>query len=94
MNHGYPMHNEKSQTEGELIMPESRLFVETRANISWSAMIIFLTYEGRSFKCVIWVLQGGILIPFIFRLLQTFKVFSLDRNHFLSLENHFVEAEK
>ena len=53
-----------------------------------------LNYEGRSFNVVIGVLQGVLLIPFTFRLLQPFEVFSLDWNTLSSLEIQSVKAEK
>ena len=51
-------------------------------------------YEGRSFNVVIWVLQGALLIPFTFRFLQPFEVFSLDGNTLFKSRNPFCKGRK
>ena len=53
--------------------------------------IVFLllhgNIQGRSFNVVIGVLQGALLIPFTFPLLQPFKLFSLDGNTLFKSRN-------
>ena len=53
-----------------------------------------LKYEGCSFNVVIGVLQGALLIPFTFRLLQPFEVFSLDGNTLFKSRNPFCKGRK
>ena len=50
-----------------------------------------LLYEGRSFNVVVGVLQGALLITFIFRLLQPFEVFSFDGNTLFMSRNPFCK---
>ena len=49
-------------------------------------------YERRSFNVVIGVLQGALLIPFTFRLLPPFEVFSLDGNTLFKSRNSFCKG--
>ena len=51
-------------------------------------------YEGRSFNVVIGVLQGTLLFPFIFRLLQPFEVFSVDKNTLFKSQNPLCKGRE
>ena len=51
-------------------------------------------YEGRLFNCVIVVLQGALLIPFTFRLLQPFEVFSFEGNTLFKSRNPFCKGRE
>ena len=53
-----------------------------------------MPYKGCSFTVVIGVLQGALLIPFTFCLLQPFKVFSLDGNTFFKSQNPFCKGRE
>ena len=55
---------------------------------------LFVLYEGGLFNIVIGVLQGTLLIPFTFRLLQPFEVFSLDGNTFFKSQNPFCKGRE
>ena len=61
----------------------------------WPILInCVMFYEGRSFNVVIGVLQGALLIPFTFRLLQPFEVFSLDGNTLFKSRNPFCKGRE
>ena len=77
-----------SGAEGSRASSEVYLSVNLLKNLSIMPLGVFLVlvvYEGHSFNVVIGILQGALLIPFAFCLLQPFEVFSLDGNtHFKS----------
>ena len=54
----------------------------------------YVVYEGCSFNVVIGVLQGALLIPFTFRLLQPFEVFSFDGNTLFKSQNPFCKGRE
>ena len=51
-------------------------------------------YERHSYNVLIGVIQGALLIPFKFRLLQPFEVFSLDGNTLFKSRNPFCKCRE
>ena len=78
-----------------MLYPQSsRMLFTFRTQFALFQAINKPIYEGRSFNVVIRFLQGALLIPFIFRLLQPFEVVSLDGNTLLKSRNPFCKGKE